>query len=283
VRALCVLVLIAGCNRVWGFDRPDAALDAESDATVAISISSLTISGEVATGESADITATLMGTPNATVPYAFAGTGAFSLPTGDAVFGDDGRAVVVVRYTAPAQPKFDLVTFTAGDEVEMLTVDVLSLETIGFDIALGTTAAVPKDTLHGVPLVTSGEGTFRSLGIFVSIPSGVHNARFALYAGDATEPGMLLGSTPSQLLVNGRNVAPLSPPVHVGASSTTYWVLAVFDAATAVSTDTGLVVSPTFTKTQGFGVAFPATISSPAAVNAKQQSYFVQFARSPTP
>jgi hypothetical protein len=54
VRALCLLLLIGACNRVWGFDRPDAALDAtdaENDADVPVSITSLTIAGEIATGE----------------------------------------------------------------------------------------------------------------------------------------------------------------------------------------------------------------------------------------
>jgi len=283
VRALCLLLLIGGCNRVWGFDRPDAALDAvdaEIDAAVPTSITSVTISGEVATGESADITAVVNGTPHATVPYAFAGQGAFSLASGDMTFDDAGLATVMVRYTAPMMPKLDVIMFTAGDAVQMLTVDVLSLDTFGFDTALGTTVSVAKDTMHGVTIPGGGEGTFRTLGVVVSISSGAHHGRFALYAGDMTKPGMLLASTASQLLVNGRNAVPLSQPVHVQPTPATYWVVAVYDVATLVSTDTGLIVAPRFSKGLSFATAFPSTIAAPAPVDEKQHAYFVQFAQS---
>lgn len=224
---MIAIVAVAGCDVVLGLDERDAV-------TPIPTTISLAIASPIMVAQQTDLTASITGAPEATIPFAFtASIGAVAPSQGDVTLDADGTATIVSTFAAPGAPGIATVQATVDDVTEATSVQVVDLITVGHDRAFTAERALLQDTLYLVPFVVSNPVELRAAGFWVG--SGSTNPlKIGVYR-DSTPPELLL-MLPPMTPVAGRNELAV-PPLALTPGSYSLGLLP--QAPTNVQTDFG--------------------------------------------
>ena len=253
--ALAAIVLVAGCDVLFGLERspvPDADVPVDAPAV----ITGLRTNGPVKVGGDVMITVTFHHEPQSLLPFELTASAGVLGPVAPVQLDDLGNGVATVRYVAPASAIAPMITFTAraAGDVETLDEPLLAGATYGTDAMGVSTILQGGDTVYGTQLKIANPGSVTQLGIWVSTGGPV--AKLALYT-DAGGPASLVTQTFPIQFSTGRNVASASATVPAGM----YWVLVLLDSATSIQiTPGGGAVSRATMYSAGFPPTFQPSL-----------------------
>jgi hypothetical protein len=267
---------MAGCDRVFGLDRPplDAAIDQAPPVDASYAVSDIALASPVAISETTQITAIIRGAPDSSIVYSVtADRGSVAMPAGLAVLGPSGETTITGMYTAPAAQGSDTVTVMVDGKVAESSFTVLDLAMAGNDSDLTGFSSLGPDTIHIAPIAVSVAGSLREVGLRSNATGQV---RIGMYTDDT--PRVLLFETVPQPLTATRTVIS-APPVEIAAG--TYWLGAIFEAPTnirATSNAQGRLVQSGYPFTYP---AMPSPLTNFSESSGSDYAFFLKLAYAP--
>jgi hypothetical protein len=131
--------------------------------------------------------------------------------------------------------------------------------TLGYATDIGTVVSHSAGLLAGIPITTTNAVTLYRFGIFAKNTNGTQRVRMALYETSAGAPHTLIASTGHLTLTNGNNLAAPVATVVLKAA-TTYYLMAVFEAAVDVPHDATGATTWHYIPLS-YGLVFPPTLN----------------------